>query len=246
MERKNGFTLAEVLITLAIIGVVAAMTIPTLLQNQAKQQYVTSLKKSYTQFNQALQQLTNNYGCVQDLNCTGVYITDSDVTTFGDAITQYFKIAKNCKTTNPGCFVTDIKFNIDGSGSTQSLDDTNKYRFITVDGISFSLEDLEGYNCVNGEAAKGDNFSQICGQVFVDVNGPKRAPNTFGRDIFIFYITNGRGAMLFPRGGQGDAYAGSWKDYSTSTINQCDNATGKMQGNSCAGRIMDEGWQMNY
>ena len=45
MMKKNGFTLAEVLITLAIIGVVATLTLPALLQNTQEQQAKTALKK---------------------------------------------------------------------------------------------------------------------------------------------------------------------------------------------------------
>jgi len=45
---KKGFTLAEVLITLGIIGVVAAMTIPTLMTKYAKQRTETQLVKFYS------------------------------------------------------------------------------------------------------------------------------------------------------------------------------------------------------
>jgi len=45
--NKKGFTLAEVLITLGIIGVVASLTIPTLMANYQKVQYVTGLKRAY-------------------------------------------------------------------------------------------------------------------------------------------------------------------------------------------------------
>lgn len=50
----KAFTLAEVLITLGIIGVVAAMTLPTLINSYKKQQTVTHLQKVYTSLNQAL------------------------------------------------------------------------------------------------------------------------------------------------------------------------------------------------
>ena len=45
-KRQSAFTLAEVLITLGIIGVVAAMTLPTLIQNHQKQTYVVGLQKA--------------------------------------------------------------------------------------------------------------------------------------------------------------------------------------------------------
>ena len=52
---KKGFTLAEVLITLGIIGVVAAMTLPTLIQNYKRHEVETRLAKFYTTINQAIQ-----------------------------------------------------------------------------------------------------------------------------------------------------------------------------------------------
>ena len=54
MQREKGFTLAEVLITLAIIGVVAAMTIPTLIGNYKKHATETKIKKFYSQMTQAI------------------------------------------------------------------------------------------------------------------------------------------------------------------------------------------------
>ena len=50
---KKAFTLAEVLLTLAVIGVVAAMTLPSLIQNTQKQQYFTAFKKIYSDLSQA-------------------------------------------------------------------------------------------------------------------------------------------------------------------------------------------------
>ena len=65
-ERVRGknpaFTLAEVLITLGIIGVVAAITMPTLIQNHRKQETVTKLKKIYSMVNQAIKLSEVEYG----------------------------------------------------------------------------------------------------------------------------------------------------------------------------------------
>ena len=52
--KRNGFTLAEVLITLGIIGVVAAMTIPTLMTKYQKHKTETQLVKFYSMMNQTL------------------------------------------------------------------------------------------------------------------------------------------------------------------------------------------------
>ena len=52
-KNKNGFTLAEVLITLGIIGVIAALVIPGLIENTEKRQTVEKLKKVYSTISQA-------------------------------------------------------------------------------------------------------------------------------------------------------------------------------------------------
>lgn len=60
---KKGFTLAEVLITLGIIGVVAAMTMPSLIQNYRKKEATTRIKKFYSMMSQAVllqQTITEN------------------------------------------------------------------------------------------------------------------------------------------------------------------------------------------
>lgn len=54
MRQTKAFTLAEVLIVLVTIGIIAAITIPNLINNYQKTQYVTKLKKAYANFNRVL------------------------------------------------------------------------------------------------------------------------------------------------------------------------------------------------
>lgn len=62
MSKNFAFTLAEVLITLGIIGVVAAMTLPTLIQNHKKHEVETKLAKVYSVVNQAIKMAEAEYG----------------------------------------------------------------------------------------------------------------------------------------------------------------------------------------
>ena len=64
--KTPAFTLAEVLITLGIIGVVAAMTLPTLIMNHRKQVTVNKVKKFYTVMSQATNSAIAEYGSMED------------------------------------------------------------------------------------------------------------------------------------------------------------------------------------
>ena len=246
--KRFGFTLAEVLITLGIIGVVAAITLPTLINNYQKTQYVTTLQKGYTEFNQVLKEMSSDAGCVNDLQCSGLFAAGTDYTTLGDEFVKHIKIAKNCKTNaGQGCWSATTNQNYDGSSATNySFDSDGNYKFITADGMSVSVTNY-GDNCTQG----GTNWttgelgymSQLCGWIRFDVNGPQK-PNNIGRDVFILWITNGKGALLYPEGGKDDNYTNTnnWWNYNNS--NRC--SSSNKNGWYCAGRIMESGWVMDY
>lgn len=235
-NRLNFFTLAEVLLVLGIIGVVAAMTIPSLISNNQKSQYLTSLKKAYTVFNQALTQVAADMGCVGDLQCTNLFSGDSQ--SVGTELVKYFNVVKNCGTTKTGCMPNKIYGLFDGSSSLPNWIPAS-YSFVTTDGMAYSIISIAN-NCTWGTPGYLNTYmTQYCGYVTVDVNGLK-PPNTYGRDVFNFVITNGKGPSLYPSGGADDGDNGWWKDGPT-----CDSSTND-GGASCAARIIEENWQMNY
>lgn len=65
-KNKNAFTLAEVLITLGIIGVIAAMTLPNLIDNIQRKDYTAKLKKFNANMGQALVSAENEFGPISD------------------------------------------------------------------------------------------------------------------------------------------------------------------------------------
>ena len=77
-NRRAAFTLAEVLITLGIIGIVAAMTIPTLISNYNKRQTVTKLKQTYSILSQALTMAQVKEGDTSTWDVGGIYGTSTD------------------------------------------------------------------------------------------------------------------------------------------------------------------------
>lgn len=110
LNMKKAFTLAEVLITLAIIGIVAALTIPTLVQNYKKNRVETSLKKFYSVMNQAVILSNLEYGIIEDPSKYGEYDVDK---WFKKYITKHLSTIKSeSETGRPGYSVV---FH-DGSG----------------------------------------------------------------------------------------------------------------------------------
>lgn len=233
--RQKAFTLAEVLITLGIIGVIAAMTIPTLIQNTQKEQYITSLKKAYAQLNQAMAQVINDYNCSGNIVCTGL-----GSSALATELSQKFKTIKYCGTGLNECFsvgyVTDWSWYYDGSNKNTGSNLSGGYKFITTDGISYNIN-YYGF-CNDNSALATGNMSQMCGWIAIDTNGLK-GPNNFGRDLWEFWIGNGKGVtVLYPVGGS------EWPSNYWKTNNHCTPAI--PYAFACPGRIVEESWQMNY
>ncbi|MFA7659545.1 MAG: type II secretion system protein, partial [Candidatus Gastranaerophilaceae bacterium] len=230
---QPAFTLAEVLITLGIIGVVAGLMIPGVIAESQKAGYLAGARKAYSLWNQALIQMAADGGCIGDLSC---FFDSADLKTMGDKIAGYFNVAKNCDTTTYGCFSDTMALNFDGSSTVSGNDSASYYRFITADGMSIELR--TPYLGCSGSAG---SLTKICiNAIFIDVNGLKK-PNALGRDIFRFAIDNDNGPALYPLGG---AKYGPWK--TNAGCNYGYNGGTDKSGTYCIGRIIDEGWQMNY
>ncbi len=126
MYKKFAFTLAEVLITLGIIGVVAAMTLPTLIQNYRKHIVETRLAKFYSTINQAIKLAEVEYGDKKVWSNVGHgYVTDENDEPTNESIPlawvnkylkPYLNGAEVSVTTNGNAF---IKFS-DGSAAVFS------------------------------------------------------------------------------------------------------------------------------
>jgi prepilin-type N-terminal cleavage/methylation domain-containing protein len=256
--KKSGFTLAEILVTLLIIGIIAVLVLPPLIVNAQNAEYTSALKKAYNMTNQALYNLTLDNGLAGDLASTGLFASTysgNEHTLLGEAITKYIKTSKNCKTTtNQGCFASETNQYYDGSytGTNQTYDAWGAYKFIISDGMSFLIYNYKNdCNTPTYSTGRTGNMAQTCGYIVIDVNGPK-SPNSLGRDTFIFFITNRKGAILYPQGGADLAGAPGWPIGDYWWRNPADGKTPRLctktskDGGYCTGRIMEEGWQMNY
>jgi prepilin-type N-terminal cleavage/methylation domain-containing protein len=154
--KKAGFTLAEVLISLAIIGVVAALTIPSVIRNYRAMQYETSLKKAYSDLSKAINLMRYD---------TGIEITKDNIGNqqFRTLFKKYFHVIKDCGVR--ACY-DEAKPPYRNYSNTASahypyFDDGN---FITKDGMTIFVE----------------NPGSLDTMISVDINGYLKAPNRWG------------------------------------------------------------------
>lgn len=193
LSTKKGFTLAEVLITLGIIGVVAAMTIPTLMNATQSRETVTSLKKVFSTLSSAylLAQQENGPPETWDLTAHPENMLGY--------MAPYLKVTKNCGT-GPGCFPSGVNYKgLDGSPWSDLSSNTSIYKLQLPDGMIIAGVPYSGDCTANGGTSTQLN-NALCGGFDVDINGFK-GPNTGGKDVFAFYLTK---YGIIPCGTQSD------------------------------------------
>ena len=180
-KRKIAFTLAEVLITLGIIGVVAAMTLPTLIQNHQKRSLEVATQKFYSTMSQAVKKYMADEG-VDDLRNTPLasdnyedYDSPEAIASIRNFVTKYLKVVEECDHEANNCFAPVYK----------SWDGSALYNNFTTEA---NLNERRDFVLADGAVIRiGYNSSPIA--LYVDVNG-KKGPNRVGYDLWtmsIFY-----------------------------------------------------------
>ena len=190
LGRLAAFTLAEVLITLGIIGVVAAMTMPTLINNINKKHWITGYKKAFSELSQIHQLLNSETGGSYMAECN-----DFDDVCLKNLFAEKMKVVEYCKETVPNkCQESSTYLNGKTRGINQTTDVNDTWpTIVTASGYSVKFR-FHGNDC--SEFIEG--YSQklpTCGWMQIDVNGLKR-PNVVGKDIYFLNIFKNK---LFPR-----------------------------------------------
>lgn len=244
--QNFGFTLAEVLITLGIIGVVAAITMPTLIQNYKKQVYVNQLKKSVSTLEQGFRKMMADEGVskMTDLSYWNVSIGHSCVT-YDDEITAKSAVD------NIFSKAFNVTFNKAPNFKIQEDGYSNQIQF--ADGSSIldmsfcGIRTLGTLRCNQIKSFGGNTCSEIT-ELKIDTNGTI-GPNKYGRDIFLFHLSDE--GKLYPHAGKDFALFSSDSPLTSNTYYWKNNQSWCSDSNEnarqgCAARIMENGWKMDY
>ena len=177
-SRKVAFTLAEVLITLGIIGVVAALTIPNIIDKYNEIQTVTKLKKAYSVLAQSYNLYMEETGDIFRYESpTHSTVDTPEYTLMFNIIKKQYKKVKECYRANDGCFAKGYYKTLTGEDYTYGYGISAgkaANAIITPDGITIGF----------GWDGRWQQWF-----ILVDINGPA-TPNRGGFDEFAFAFDN--------------------------------------------------------
>lgn len=186
LHNKSGFTLAEVLITLVIIGVIAALTIPTAINNTKEQELKSQFAKAYSTVSQALYktEMNNFYGyakCYYGQNGLSTEISECNKF-FNTLFSQTLSVQKICtnNSLSNGCIPAYRTYATSGgwSGFNQGNIENTNSSYVLSDGqiiirYPWSMPDF-----------------------LIDINGHK-GPNVYGKDLFGFQLKRNENTGIF-------------------------------------------------
>ena len=219
VKLKFGFTLAEVLITLGIIGVVAAMTLPALLNATQGKELEAGFKKSYSVLSQAVQRLQYEEGL------SGDWEKEFGANTFLPVFRKY--LLNYVKCSGRTCVNSDLPPDEDGFQRVSTYKTYNKSKNVTLEWFD------EGQMVMaDGMLLMVNNSSAALNNLVltVDVNGMYKKPNAWGHDLFSFQIKSGK---LIPMG-----HPKTTSDWGSLP---CDvNSTARHNGIGCAYKVFQQ------
>lgn len=183
LNTKNAFTLAEILITLAIIGIVASLTIPALINQIEIDQSKTGNRIAFNFMSDVISQIKNDNGG----NIEGI----------GGNITALLRSKLSIPlNTSWDWHNSNTWYSLNGvpvtSGTGWPVLKLNNGMFLHIN-LS-STCNIVMYGTPRGKPT--------CGHMYVDINGFKK-PNTLGKDIFMYWIIDDG---VVPGGTIGDIY----------------------------------------
>ena len=247
---KKGFTLAEVLIALAVIGVVAALTMPALLRDHQKKVFVAQLQRMVNLISNSATELKSdeNVETLEETYLVPVRTTDEEgnktwdyKNAQGKFLNKYFKVARDCGTTNRKECLGEEYFSLDRTTSVEVDKFIPNYYYcvITNIGSTICMDSMSSYSHYDNDDRHGYSY------VIVDINGPA-GPNINGRDLFQF--------ELYSDGKIGNSHE-SHSDNEAANQDIQDKISGKTcqdyksiagYGGNCFQHIMANGWVMDY
>lgn len=217
-KKQKAFTLAEVLLTLVVIGIVASLTIPVLINNINQRSRIVALKEANRILSGAVQRIkTDNGGTL-----AGLFSGSGDIQ---NAFGNYIGTLKKCQTGTGNCW-SNTTVGFDNGDITSSWHFSTYPSSTILNGMNISFLYTHGSSaCTSTWIGSGTEVPAggVCALIVVDINGNK-SPNMLGADVFDFWLFRDR---IVPCG----SYIDKWSDPSI----MC---TASDQGRGCTAKYL--------
>ncbi len=212
--RKFGFTLAEVLITLGIIGIVAAMTMPSLIHKYQEKVRIQQYKKAISLISQAVASQYAANGVYFECYYGSGYDTLSQCSEMFNDIPKYLKVAKYCENNafSNGCIPDYDGMDTMLKDSDNNMSDEDIQDFVHKNCVGYEKNQIKNSNpaLVLSDGTIIVSYLPNWGLKFflLDING-KKGPNKWGYDMFTAQLTRSKGGLsLGPAGCMAPAKGG--------------------------------------
>ena len=175
MKKLLAFTLAETLIVMGVIGIVAALTLPNLNSSTGDKEKVAKVKKIYQNLNDAYGRAVAVYGPYDEW-FTNDSTDDAKNKRVATRLTEFMKVVKDCGQNTSGC--------VTGNDTTKIYD---------IDGASFISCTGKSYNYL---LADGTSLMIRKNYIYFDIDGPNKGKHRGKNDIFGVYINENEGIYV--------------------------------------------------
>ena len=215
--KKTGFTLAEVLITFGIIGIVAAVTLPGLNNNVNKSKVGPALAKAVNTLEAA------NKVALLEYDVTSLDAIDAD---------------KN--------YLENISLQLSGHTGLKADKTADKNSFVLKDGTSLTLYSTTQAGPLVMNKTSDEKYNYAYYVLHIDINGSK-TPNKKGQDQFMVYVDTAgtvipaggvQAQRYFTNSDKWIADAHTARDCKTKRPSEINDY--------CTGTIMEDGWQIKW
>lgn len=235
--KKRGFTLAEVLIAMALIGVISALTLPTFISNSRNRANAAKLSSTVNSVETAFQTMMASQA--ED---------DFSQTSFGQnrddaSLGEFLKINRDGANFSDVGYANNAPFTTISNAAWNEAVGANGRVFLTKNGAVIALV----YDPVSVDEEvrinRGGSVASSIGKLVIDVNGAA-LPNKWGRDAFYFRI--GDDGMLYPSGSLNYAVleyqnVQGWTSANSNVV--CD---GGRFSPGCTARLIEKNYEVDY
>ena len=254
MEKK-AFTLAEILITLTVLGILAVIVVPNIFQHYKKAYTIYRLKQAYSMFYEAVRRAELESGTDSD-NWDYTKIND-----ISDFMSSQFEIIHDCRKSSDrkkgrciGTFAKELigknVYNYNGGAKLNITESSNNYTYINCGNNKYqNVYFLNNMSMIlkNGMSVGiANNAAYKYTQLIIDIDGPNKGANELNKDIFYLYFT-GAESDTIDKNPRFHPYTVNWHikeiDYNKAR-NYCINYSINSGGWTCFAYIMMSGWKI--